>query len=659
MATFIPLRVGASGAHSIHIKRALGKLDDSYVVRTPLRPSGWAPDFFIQHPAAGWQAIAVSDVRYDALTEGELFGNEGRDAFEALLRHMHALPVPGKLVILWACSADEARRIAVRYAAPGGLLLVSKAEFLEQGELLVSRLAAPVAMEVEHALMARYFAETEIDAASTTRRHFARDNSARLQRYFLDVEQEWAAKLDLALPQEQSGIARDVAVRLVNGVAGSGKTLIALSRALLLAEMHPRQRILVLIHNAPVVADINAKLRRTRGRLPANLEINTFSAWVHRQWRRLHQRSPVMPRDVRMVEDLIRHFCYQHPDLKLPVPRLREELDFINESLIGSEAQYCQARRAGRGFALRPHDRTAIWALFCAVTAALQAQGLSLWSALPRDIVLADDRQRLERLEKYHHVLMDEAQFCAPSWFQVVQLAMQPGSSLFLCADPNQGFMKSRLSWKSVGLDVAGRTRKLRKSYRTTQANLASASYILARHTQGDPEDFLVPDLEGMEPGVKPLLVYTESPQDAVDRLVNELAACVQDGRFKLADLLVICGDQVQKNLLYSRLARSFGAAGVWWFNQREQRKAPPGGFQRDCLRLANLETATGLEAGIVFLIGVDNLLAGGSRMALDREENARKLYMAMTRAGARLVVIASEPVAADIREAFTEATPA
>jgi plasmid maintenance system antidote protein VapI len=120
-------------------------------------------------------------------------------------------------------------------------------EFLENGETLAPRLAAPVAVEVEHVLMACYFAEAEIDAASTARRHFARDNSARLQRYFLDVQQEWAAKLDLALPQEQSGIARDMAVRLVNGVAGSGKTLIALSRALLLAEMHPQQRILMLI----------------------------------------------------------------------------------------------------------------------------------------------------------------------------------------------------------------------------------------------------------------------------------------------------------------------------------------------------------------------------------------------------------------------------
>lgn len=35
-----------------------------------------------------------------------------------------------------------------------------------------------------------------------------------------------------------------------------------------------------------------------------------------------------------------------------------------------------------------------------------------------------------------------------------------------MCADPNQGFLKHRLSWRSVGLNVLGRTRKLQQPYR-------------------------------------------------------------------------------------------------------------------------------------------------------------------------------------------------
>ncbi len=653
MAIFIPERVGVQGARSIHIKRALAKLDDAYVVRRPLRPQGSTPDFFIQHPAYGWLAVAVSEASPATLAGSQLLDAGERAALDALLAQLRVLPVPARLLILWHCSKEEVARATRLRQAEDGVRMLSRAEFTQSLHSLAPQLMSPISEETETALMRAYFAEAEIPALCTTRRHFKRDNSATLQSYFLDAQQEHAAKLDLALPQEQLVVARDLKVRLVNGVAGSGKTLIALSRALLLAEMHPRQRVLMLIHNRPVVADLNARLYRMHGAPPDNLSINTFSAWLHRQWRNVYRRPPQMPA-MRMIDDLILQLRGADSVLRLPVQRLREEFDFINESMLTSEAHYLRASRSGRGFALRAQERSAMWSLFVAVTATLHTHGLSLWSALPLDICRAPGRQRLE---KYHHILIDEAQFFAPSWFHMTRLAMHPGSSLFLCADPNQGFMKSRLSWKSVGLDVAGKTQKLRKSYRTTRANLASANQILQQYAQGDPEDYLQPDLNGMEPGAGPVLVYADSAQDAVERLVNELSACLHGGHaapFKLGDLLVIYGAQASSTLLYNRLCLRFGADKVWWQNKRDQRKAPPSGWQQDHLRMANLDTAAGLEAGVVFLVGIDHLLTP-ENAGPDLENNARKLYMAMTRAGSRLIVIASTPVHNNIRAAFAE----
>lgn len=670
MATFIPERVGAVSARGIHIKRTLGALDDDYVVRTPIQPSGWLPDFFVHHPEKGWLAIAVADTPFAALAGDQLFENAERTAFDRLLADFHAFPAladlpdadrtpPGKLLLMWKCSQDEVRAIAAQYLSRYGIRLLSKARFLALGAKLVARLLEPVAAGTEQAMLNRHFPEAEIHPACTTRRHFIRDNSARLQRFFLDCQQEWAAKLDLEPPQEQAEAARDLSLRLVNGVAGSGKTLIALARARLLAGLYPDQRILLLIHNTPIVADIKAKLARTQGPLPGNLEINTFYAWVNRQWRNLHRHWPDLPDTAGQVEDLIAHYRTRWPELGQPAARLREEFDFINEFLITDAEHYLDANRAGRGFALRPKERAAVWTLYEAVTTALGKSGQRLWSAVPRDICLAADHAAMERCD---HVLIDEAQFFAPSWFQAVRLAMRERGSLFLCADPNQGFMKHRLSWKRAGLDVAGRTKKLRRSYRTTRAILAAANRMLAQHAQGDPDDFLVPDLSGMEAGVKPLLIHTDSPQDAVDRLVNELSASLREHTIALGDLLVIYGENVQKALLYNRLCKRFGADSVWWLNKKEHRKAPPKGCERDYLRLANLETATGLEARVVFLIGVESLLADSERPDIDpeeraaiAEEGARKLYMAMTRAGQRLVLLSSRRLPAFVEGSFAQ----
>jgi hypothetical protein len=57
---------------------------------------------------------------------------------------------------------------------------------------------------------------------------------------------------------------------------------------------------------------------------------------------------------------------------------------------------------------------------------------------------------------------------------------------------------------KSVGLDVAGRTRKMRRSYRSNAAILRAATRLLAREVKDDPDDYLSPDFAGMEEGVAP-----------------------------------------------------------------------------------------------------------------------------------------------------------
>ncbi len=219
--------------------------------------------------------------------------------------------------------------------------------------------------------------------------------------------------------------------------------------------------------------------------------------------------------------------------------------------------------------------------------------------------------------------------------------------------------MKSRLSWKSVGLDVAGRTKKLRKSYRTSRAILQAASHILAQVTQGDSEDFLEPDFEGMESGIPPILIYADSPQDAMDRVVNEIAVASQ-GQLSLSSLLVIYGDKVNKSMLVEQIGKRIGLDRIWWLNRKEHKKLPPNGYGQDYLRVVYLETATGLEASVVFLVGLENLLSAGrlpkaseDEHAQRQEEQARKLYMAMTRAGQRLILISSQRLPDTIESVF------
>lgn len=68
---------------------------------------------------------------------------------------------------------------------------------------------------------------------------------------FLDLNQEALIKTDFDLSGKGRAVV-EADSRLVTGAAGSGKSLILIHRAKLLAEMDANARILVLTHNRPL-----------------------------------------------------------------------------------------------------------------------------------------------------------------------------------------------------------------------------------------------------------------------------------------------------------------------------------------------------------------------------------------------------------------------
>lgn len=643
MTLFIP-EWGAVSGRELPLRRILSGLGDAAVVRKPLGEAPGLALYFIEHEEHGWLALAVCSARFAEIGEGQLFAAEARDDFLRGLAAFDEIQA-GKLMVLWTCNDQQAARLAQDPDVAGkDVCLWSRDQFARSGADALPGLMKRLPAVSAAALRRRYFPESEITTLAVGRRNFYRDNSAKLTGLFLDHEQEWATKLDLTLADEQAGLVRDFSVRLLNGVAGSGKTLVALQRAILLAETRPDQRVLILILNTPVIADLIERMHRVGRGFPPNLEMLTFAAWANRQWRAVFHRMPKMPDDLHAVRALVHALRKSLPQLRWNDQQLAEELDFLNDALITSEAAYLEADRTGRGFALRESERAQVWTLYQGVSKHLADQDLRMWSAVPGEICQAGD---LRALQTCDHILVDEAQFLAPASLQLVKLALRPGGSIFLCADPRQGFMRSRLSWKSVGLDVAGRTKKLRRSYRTTAALLRSATRLLARDVEDDPEDYLAPDYSGMDEGVAPVLIEAATPQDAVDRIASEIKSLAATRNFPLSSILVIYGERTSKRMLYERLCQSIGEAKVWWLNK--DRKMPPGGYGGEHIRLASLDTATGLEGTFVFLVGVEALLqpaAASGDQDRSRETKARKLYMAMTRSCYRLSVVTTQPLA-------------
>jgi superfamily I DNA/RNA helicase len=315
---------------------------------------------------------------------------------------------------------------------------------------------------------------------------------------------------------------------------------------------------------------------------------------------------------------------------------LRSEIDWFKDQSCAQAAGYLQLERRGRGFRLMPEQRQCMAQAIAYYQHLLEQNGGVDWGDVPRKLwgFLQDGRLQLP---EYDAVLVDEAQFFAPLWFEIIRELVRPQSGhLFVAADPTQGFLGRSASWKSIGLEARGRTHRLERSYRTTREilNFATLFYRQRVSETGTEDDILALDLSDLPGGVFPQLIPLGSPQDEITCIANEIAGFAKQG-LPLGHLLVLHANWQGVQALIAAINRKLGAKKA--FDPKNQ-------YPGDYVRVTTLQAGTGLEAPIVFLAGLHQLFEEEQSLRLSDEErealileNTRKVYMAATRAGQRL----------------------
>ncbi len=486
-------------------------------------------------------------------------------------------------------------------------------------------------------LRTHFTPEVLVPAALTVRTPNPRRLEAGLTGYLLDYNQEAVLKADLELPQENLALTQDFRLNVVNGVAGSGKTLILLYRLRLLHGLYPDKRYLVLTHNRPLIRDMQARYRTLAGELPPNINWYTFNGWCYSHW----PRSPgwTEPMSNKRRETLVAEVWGQYFKGTAITPHmLRSELDWFKDQTFTGQQDYLAAERRGRGFRLPPEQRERMAKAIDRYQSLLFERGLVDWGDVPRRM-WEFIREAQVSPPVYDVVFVDEAQFFAPLWFDVVRRLIRPASGhLFVVADPTQGFLSRGASWKSLGLEARGHTHHLKRSYRTTREilNFAALFYRQRIPLEDAEEEVLAPDLFNLPDGVIPQIIPLGSGQDEVARIANEIEALAKQG-FPLGQILVLHANWQGAELLIKAIQKRLGqtAAG-------DPKNRLPG----DYVRVTTLNAGTGLESQIVFLAGLNRLFEEEQSLRLsddEREqfirENTRKVYMAATRAGQRLVL--------------------
>lgn len=466
-----------------------------------------------------------------------------------------------------------------------------------------------------------------------------RSHAATQTDFFLDYDQEAAMKRDLELTPEALELVDKGKLTLLTGVAGCGKSLVLLFRARTFHRLHRNSRVLILTHNRPLNFDLAARAKELDPEM--QMEWRTFYSWATSL---LREKKPIIKgwEKKRMIEGLIRSI-YPNGDCPFTLAFVEEEFGWICDNALEgiNLAWYLEVERTGRSRALQEGQRRKLFALFEAYRQQLQEEGKQDWEGLPVAFWRKIREGRIT-LPTYDAIYIDEAQFFAPVWFAAVKEALhRDRGQLFLVADPTQGFLRQGQSWLNVlGSEVRGRSQRLEQPYRNTRAILSAARrFFLARLPTEEEGEVNLPNeetLNRLPEGEEPRMMAMATGQDERARVLEEVSKALGEGATP-GNLLIIHADPKQIPDLLAALQR----------RHPDEVENAADLRVRGKMRICSLTASTGLEAPVVLLLGLDRMLEEEQSLGIPEDErttrkrvNTKKIFMAMTRAQQRLMII-------------------
>jgi len=434
----------------------------------------------------------------------------------------------------------------------------------------------------------------------------------------------------------------------IKGVAGSGKTTVALYRAKHLLDtqstLFKEASVIIFTFNKTLAAyiksispDINGGYQKDNDNIDSNvpvgmdIQVVNFHSWAYKflklnynqtimQWTQIEiinkVKKTVNPNSTKILNKSPEFFC--------------EEISWIKGKAFTSKDEYIDAKRIGRGTADRitVKDKEVIWDLFLNYNAELLTR-----SKIDFDdyaILCLDKIQKTSNfVPPYTHIIIDEAQDLNKAQILTIsKLVDKETNSLSIIADAAQRIYKSGFVWSEVGINVrGGRTIEFKRNYRNT-VHIANAAQSLLSNEKDKAEFTTVKSAR--KGGEKPRIGIFNSLNEQNEALKHILSSLKETDSINGTVILHRTNPGV-KNIKAFLDKNSFS-------NQLVKTNSPID-YADESIKLCTMSSIKGLEFDNVIMVDVnDNEIPFPPGFADDNDEfhvstERRLVYTCMTRA--------------------------
>jgi hypothetical protein len=357
------------------------------------------------------------------------------------------------------------------------------------------------------------------------RRFRTMQNAEELERALEYPWDKWTVFLH---PMQRQLVEQDYSdpVR-ISGSAGTGKTIVALHRAVYLARKDHDARILLTTFSETLANALRTRLRRlvsNEPRIGERLEVHAIDAVGLRLYEKLVGTPNLVSREI--VRQFISDATKQIEGHTFSMHFLMTEWEQVVDAWqLDTWESYRDVKRLGRKTRLPEQKRAQIWSIFEKVRAQLKSQKLITRAGLFTQMAL---QLANRKNPPFDYVVIDEAQDISVAQLRfIAALGGQRANGLFFTGDLGQRIFQEPFSWKSLGVDIRGRSYTLQINYRTSHQIRMQADRLLGPEVadvDGIVEDRrgTISVFNGPSPEIQ-VLDNMEEEQSVVTAWLNEL----------------------------------------------------------------------------------------------------------------------------------------
>ena len=354
-------------------------------------------------------------------------------------------------------------------------------------------------------------AANPFDHPDAQRRFRVMANVEELQRAFDYPWEKWTVFLH---PEQRQWVERDYnGPARVSGSAGTGKTIVALHRAVYLARKNPDARVLLTTFSDTLANALQTKLKRllsNEPRLGERIDVYSLNSIGLRLYK--SQMGQVTLASRELIRELVEVASASVSGHKFSQHFLLTEWEQIADAwqLENWEA-YRDVARLGRKTRLTEAKRKLLWSIFERVRAGLKTRKMRTHAGLFTTLAAAVAKNNKP---PFDFIVVDEAQDVTIAHVRFfAALGAERPNALFFAGDLGQRIFQQPFSWKALGVDVRGRSRTLRVNYRTSHQIRTQADKLLG------PE---LADVDGNNEDRSDTVSVFNGPPPTIRELKNE-----------------------------------------------------------------------------------------------------------------------------------------